>query len=622
MALTLGILVNGLRLRHRLSGLSRLDAPSAGDEPPPADGDEDDYLVVHARGIEVDDATRRAAIAHARTEGLDVVDLVPGDLPLDQAVDVARAVDTTTFRSAPFAAGRGAMHAVVVRRDVWDRMGPPAGPPVGRPAGPADAGHDRAALVRLIEGLKQHAARSTDLAVAPGLHAVEPSPEEHLGQLEALYGPLVPLALIVPAARSLMLLAGLALSPGWGTAAVAAYLAQPHLVTAGRPIRPPDRLVGRAARSLVQPFVLIRSALGKGAVGGAPTDRAEVDPVESRRPVYAELMADGIDGFFERPTTTCPLCGSAELKERLRMPDWVQFKPGEFVLDRCQRCGHIFQNPRLSRAGLAFYYRDVYDGLGARSVEFLFTQAGGSYRGRVDMVRRHVTPKSWLDVGSGYGHFCLSARGSLPETRFDGLDMGESIDEAGRRRWVDHAYRGLFPDLADELAGRYDVVSMHHYLEHTIDPRAELESAAKVLEPGGYLLIEVPDPESRYAGLLGRAWLPWFQPQHLHFFSVANLETALTSRGFSVVDVERGPAHQPLDLAGGLLMRANALAPPRLPWRDPPTIAARAGRALVMTATTPLAALAMGADRALHPLIRTKAQGWSNTYRVLACRNG
>ncbi|MDQ1420410.1 MAG: hypothetical protein QOJ52_2372, partial [Acidimicrobiaceae bacterium] len=64
--------------------------------------------------------------------------------------------------------------------------------------------------------------------------------------------------------------------------------------------------------------------------------------------------------------------------------------------------------------------------------------------------------------------------GPLPETRFDNLDMGTSIEESQRRGWIDHAYRGLFPDLADE------------------DPRAELEAAHRVLQPGGHLLIEVP----------------------------------------------------------------------------------------------------------------------------------
>lgn len=622
VALTCGIVFNGLRLRRRLCALGRIPATggiaAAGDQ-------DDDFLLVHLPGVVVDDDTRREAMAHARAEGLEVLDLVPGDLPTVAVLDLARAVDARTYRGAPFAAGRGAGHALVASREVWKRLDPGAEPGAGAP-------RDRADMARLIERLKQHAAWTTDVAVAPNLHAVGVSPEHRFRELQLLYRDFTPAAVAIPALRTSLLLAGTLLSPGWGAAAATAFLLQPYLVAGGGPLAPAggrgrprgDGLVASAGRSLLEPALMLRAALTAGPArtadaAGDPADAT--DPIESRRPLYAELLADGIDRFFEPPRPTCPQCEGTQLVEHLRMPDWVQFKPGQFVLDRCERCGHIFQNPHLSLAGLDFYYRDAYDGLGARSVEFLFTQAGGSYRGRVDLVRRHATPRFWLDVGSGYGHFCITAKGSFPDTRFDGLDVSQSIEEAGRRRWVDHAYRGLFPDLADQLAGNYDLVSMHHYLEHTLDPWAELAAAARVLSPGGHLLIEVPDPESRFASLLGRAWLPWLQPQHLHFLSVANLEAALTARGFSMVEVERGPAHQPVDLAGGVLLRANALAPPRVPWRDPPTMAGRARRAAVLTAATPLAAVAMVADRGVvQPLVRTKAQRWSNGYRVLARR--
>ncbi|MDQ1419312.1 MAG: hypothetical protein QOJ52_1274, partial [Acidimicrobiaceae bacterium] len=118
VALTVATLANGLRLRRRLSGLTRLDA-APGDQPGEAG---QDFLVVRAPGVEVDGVTRRAAEAYAQAEELDVVDLVPGDLPVGEALELARAVDSVAFRSSGFAVGRGAQHAVLVRREVWERM--------------------------------------------------------------------------------------------------------------------------------------------------------------------------------------------------------------------------------------------------------------------------------------------------------------------------------------------------------------------------------------------------------------------------------------------------------------------------------------------------------------------
>src|SRR5438270_4799824 len=165
------------------------------------------------------------------------------------------------------------------------------------------------------------------------------------------------------------------------------------------------------------------------------------------------------------------------------------------------------------------------------------------------MVRDRAPQKwsgstSWLDVGAGHGHFCFAARDELPGTTFDGLDLSESIDEAKRRGWIDTAYRGLFPELAAGFAGHYDAISMSHYLEHTLDPKLELDAARTALAPDGCLLIELPDPEFALGRILRRYWLPWFQPQHLHLLSVANLERLLRERGFAPVAWHRGLAHQ------------------------------------------------------------------------------
>jgi hypothetical protein len=202
------------------------------------------------------------------------------------------------------------------------------------------------------------------------------------------------------------------------------------------------------------------------------------DLYEARRPYYQKQLANGVACFFEPRRATCPWCGSANLSVRLQTSDLIQRKPGRFTLEQCGACQHIFQNPRLTPAGLNFYYRDFYDGLGQKLMEDLFSTRGRSYHGRIEMIKPYVRPRAWLDVGAGYGHFCRLAREVWPNTIFDGLDQSISVEQAQRRGWVDHGYRGEFIALADELTGRYDVVSMHHYLEHTREPFEELDAAA------------------------------------------------------------------------------------------------------------------------------------------------
>ncbi|MFG3294761.1 class I SAM-dependent methyltransferase [Streptomyces sp. NPDC048179] len=345
--------------------------------------------------------------------------------------------------------------------------------------------------------------------------------------------------------------------------------------------------------------------------------------IEALRSAYQRDLAEGTDRFFEPRRTTCPWCDSDRLTTRLRTTDLLQHKPGGFALDRCQDCGHTFQNPRLNEAGLEFYYRDFYDGLGEQKMSGTFGGRTKMYQGRAgSMVPHDATPKNWLDVGTGHGHFCEAAREVLPGTAFDGLDFTDGVELAAREGRVEHAYRGAFPDLAPDLTARYDVVSMFHYLEHSTDPDRELRAAHETVRPGGHLLIEVPDPESRYARLLGRWWLPWLQPQHLHFIPVANLRARLTDLGFTVVAEQHAEAHDPVDLLAAVWLALDHTAPREdAPWLpNAPGTLQKTLRATLLIAGIPALIAGTLLDRfAVRPLSHRLRV--SNAYRIVARRD-
>ncbi|MGW3646464.1 class I SAM-dependent methyltransferase [Streptomyces sp. NPDC000878] len=370
--------------------------------------------------------------------------------------------------------------------------------------------------------------------------------------------------------------------------------------------------------------------VGNGGNGGNGANEAEAPAAPNRteqvaalRPTYQADLAFGLDRFFEPPRTSCPWCGSARLETRVRTTDLLQHKPGRFVLDRCQDCRHTFQNPRLSAAGLEFYYRDFYDGLGEK-------QLGNTFAGRTKMYEQRArsllpfddAPKTWLDVGTGHGHFCEAARSVHTGTTFDGLDFTDGAELAERAGRVERGYRGSFTELAPELAARYDVVSMFHYLEHSTEPPLELEAARQAVRPGGHLVIEVPDPDSRYARLLGRWWLPWLQPQHLHFVPVDNLRRRLTDLGFTVVLEQHAEPHDPVDLLAAIWLALDNAAPrDNLPWiPHPPNGWRRTLRGLLLLAGVPALILATLLDRfAVRPL--SHRLGVSNAYRLVARRD-
>jgi ubiquinone/menaquinone biosynthesis C-methylase UbiE len=353
------------------------------------------------------------------------------------------------------------------------------------------------------------------------------------------------------------------------------------------------------------------------------------EPAISDREFYTAQLAGGIDRFFGPRRPDCPWCGSTRLTVEVRSKELFQRKPGVFTLERCRTCGHVFQNPGLTGEGLNFYYRDFYDGRGATQADEMSSYGEPANVARAQLVSRHSGPdgpRSWLDVGTGWGYFAKHAATVLPNTVFDGLDQGSGVERALERGFLAHAYReNAFPELADELRGRYDVISMHHYLEHTTEPRKELDAAARALEPGSLLEIEMPDIECALRHVFRSWWIPYFQPQHLNFLPVGNLLAALVEHGFRPLEVQQAEAHQPVELLMALVFAMTRIGPdPDHPWSAPvpPESWRRKVNAAAWTKVFPkLVGPTMKADGLLGRAVMSQLSH-GNAYRIVAVREG
>ncbi|HYX38573.1 MAG TPA: class I SAM-dependent methyltransferase [Oligoflexus sp.] len=583
--------LDGLRLRRRARSLAVL-APT--DEEPSAD-----MHFITRQGSILDDATRRAAASFANAHALNVLVLLPGNMPAAEAMLACQAINPEQFRKERIANAKCSGEAILVRSALLERFGQEYAPPA--------SARD---LARLADQLKKYAGTSMDLAVVPWLQASPRDWREQGPLVELVFGGLArPIMLL----QVLLVVLGVFLIPGAGIAACLAYHLQPLLALGGTSVR----AKGLLRFAIFRVFYDVRTLLTTGP--HHPAGRQE--EIEKSRVQYRELMAGGTAPFFEGARPDCPICGGTRLKTAVSSRDWIQFKPGVFTLSRCLECQHLFQNPRLSIAGLNFYYKDFYDGLGQERSDVVFSHGSAPYVARAKMLKGQAEPRRWLDVGAGHGHFCCVARDQWPGVSFDGLDLNQGVLDAAQRGWIDRAWRGLFPDLVDTLAkeGAYDVISMSHYLEHTRDPDSEIAAAAKILPQGGHLMIELPDPESRFGQWFGSFWMPWFQPQHQHMLSARNLERLLHKHSFETLTWHRGEAHQPVDFVFSMGLMLNALAPPTdMPWRKPATIFQRLWNKTVFLVCLPIIIVARILDKSMAPLFRRP--GWSNSYRVLARR--
>ncbi|WP_063784922.1 hypothetical protein [Streptomyces sp. TP-A0356] len=123
-----------------------------------------------------------------------------------------------------------------------------------------------------------------------------------------------------------------------------------------------------------------------------------------------------------------------------------------------------------------------------------------------------------------------------------------------------------------------------------------------------------------FGALLGKWWMSYGQPRHLHLMPLRNLLAELEVLGCAVVTTDRREPHTPYDIAGALALGlARVLPAPDVPWRAvPPTVFRRRLRTALVGAATPLVATATALDHALAPLLRRTR--FSNAYRIIARR--
>ena len=146
-----------------------------------------------------------------------------------------------------------------------------------------------------------------------------------------------------------------------------------------------------------------------------------------------------------------------------------------------------------------------------------------------------------LDVGCGEGWFC-AALADAGVVNVLGVDVAA---EAVRRARARH------PRLRFEVCGEselpigdrsIDVVWLGEVIEHVRDGLGLLGECARVLAPGGRLLLTTPDHDWRarlWLGLSRRAFERHFEPRadHLRFFTRGSLCSLLEAAGFAELRV-------------------------------------------------------------------------------------
>lgn len=259
------------------------------------------------------------------------------------------------------------------------------------------------------------------------------------------------------------------------------------------------------------------------------------------------------EGSWHLKDVDCPLCHSSQAQLLGVRGNREHFGANPHAephirtnVVKCSSCGFIFTNPMI--VGLEHLEEEHYNNPDNYQQDESGSVAA-MFERRLHYISGFKKSGSLLDVGAGKGEFLAIAK--KHGWSVHGVEPSPEFCKYAKEHYGIDILQGFLSKDSFSPAS-FDLVSLHHVLEHVDDPEALLQLIRSYLKKDGLLFIEVPNANATlhylvdfYFKIKGLGWSsrlsPLHPPFHKYGYSEKPLRHLLNKCGFETVAVKTFP---------------------------------------------------------------------------------
>lgn len=244
---------------------------------------------------------------------------------------------------------------------------------------------------------------------------------------------------------------------------------------------------------------------------------------------------------------SCDFCGNNLYRKIFSLKDNLTGCDENINIVECLNCSLVYINPRPAESSLSSFYPADFlayqfvkvDSVNlwnfrSRLVNFIIDNIS---KQRISFLKKKLDFNKNLklsDFGCGKGFF-LKRLKSISNFTISGFDFDKETVDYCIEQGLNVSQQTI--NSINHTAS-FDVVTMWHFLEHTLSPLAAIRKVRDVLVPSGLVIIIVPNWNSLENKLFGKNSFLLDPPRHLYQFSEQTLCSTLTREGFEILHTD------------------------------------------------------------------------------------